>query len=76
MNGNLVPILVAVITVVPATIAAIAAIFALKGSKDNKKDIGEIHYLINSRMEELLKASKGVSFAEGERSARKEGEKL
>lgn len=52
-------ITVAIITVVPPTLAVLLAWYS------NKKAIEQVHVTVNSRMDELLKASKAESRSEG-----------
>lgn len=64
MNQTLV--LVALITAVPPTLVALVGlILGMRGNRENKAAIQEVHYLINSRMTELLDVSKASSRAEG-----------
>jgi hypothetical protein len=60
-------ILLAVIISIGPTIAAIAALLA---ALKNRKQIEEVHLLINSRMNELLSKSRDASFAEGREEGR------
>lgn len=55
-------IVVAIIAAFPPTLVALLTLFQTK----------KVHYLINSRMSELLKASKGESLAEGREIGRNE----
>jgi len=68
----IIPVIVAVITAIPPTIMAIMVL--RKGDK-NAEAIHEIHLSINSRMDQLLKASKAESLAEGRETGRSEGNK-
>ena len=58
-SDNLTLIIVAILTSIPPTLAA------LFGWRSNKKSLNEVHVLINSRMDALLKSSKAESKAEG-----------
>jgi len=55
-------IIVAIITALPPTLVAI---LALRNSRQTKVAIEEVHKTVNSRMSELLSATKGESHAEG-----------
>ena len=66
MSDHVVTVLVALITIIPTTLGVL--VLWLQGRnnrKENKKEINEIHIAINSRMTELLNATKGESKAEG-----------
>lgn len=63
-------IVLALIAVVPTTVAALAA---WRSSRRNAEAIQRVHIDINSRMTELLKASKAESKAEGREQGREEG---
>ena len=54
--------IIALIAATPPTAAALASLFV---SWRNRKNIQVIHLQINSRMDELIKASKGQSRSEG-----------
>ena len=62
MNDVIIPIIVALIAVIPPTIISFL----------NMKKINDVHISINSRMTELLAAAKGVSKAEGVEQGRNE----
>ncbi len=55
----------ALIVAVPPTILALGS---LVRSIKNGKDIKEVHLMINSRMDDLLKLTKSASFAAGEKA--------
>lgn len=63
---NQTAIIIAIIAAIPPTLVAFLSLLQTR----------KVHYLINSRMTELLKASKGESLAEGREIGRRENKKV
>jgi hypothetical protein len=59
------PIIVSVIASIPGFIASIVGLLAWRSSRKNGEAVKEIHLLMNSRLDELLRVSKANSKAEG-----------
>ena len=68
---------VAVVISVAPTMASLGAVviawFGYRRSKSNATQISEVHLLINNRMDELLKAARSESHAEGMAEGRQAG---
>lgn len=62
-------IIVALIAAFPPTLVSVLSLIS---SRKNSEKIQDIHLSINSRMDELLKASKAESRAEGREAGRNE----
>ena len=62
-------IIIAIIAAIPPTLVAL---LTLRNSKKNAQAIQEVHLSINSRMDQLLEASKAASNAEGREEGRAE----
>jgi hypothetical protein len=60
-------------SMIAATPPTIVALLAWRSSNKNAAAIQEVHLSINSRMDQLLKASKAESMAEGRETGRSEG---
>lgn len=61
-----------IVCAIPPTIAAVSAlVVALKANRkqdENTDRIQEVHLMINSRMDQLLKVTENASFAKGAKS--------
>lgn len=66
-------IIVALIISVPPSLVALIGLYY---GRKNNKDIREVHLSINSRMDDLLKAAKGESKAEGREIGRAENKSV
>ena len=62
-------IIIALIAAIPPTFVAF---LSLVNTKKNSNAIQNVHLSINSKMDDLLKATKGESFAEGREQGRSE----
>jgi hypothetical protein len=62
---------VAIIVSIPPTLVSL---LALRRGNKNSEDIHEVHLSINSRMTQLIEATKGASKAEGREEGRKENQ--
>ena len=54
-------VIVSLIAAVPASITAIIALFALSRVGSVKKDVKDVHLIINSRMDQLLETTAKMS---------------
>lgn len=62
------------IALIAATPSTVAAVLAWLSSRKNREKIQEIHVAINSRMDELLVATKGEATATAHAAGLKEGQ--
>jgi hypothetical protein len=67
-------VIAAIVAATPPTIVAVLAWRSfMKANEKSVAAIHEVHVSINSRMDQLLKASKAESLAEGRETGRAEG---
>ena len=70
------PVLIAIIASIPPTLVGILGYLqGRKNRKDSKAEINDIHVSINSRMTELINATKGESKAQGKEEGKLEERK-